>query len=121
MIRPAAVLLILFAVAACEGLAGGSQVTSAADETHPPKPAGCAIDVYRSQPPGPFIRVAQLNARLQGAGTAAATLDQLLPALKEQACAAGADAIADLSERHGTEAGSDLYIVTAQAIRFSAR
>lgn len=111
------VAFALLALPGCEGLAGGSQVTSVVESTYPPKPEDCPIVVFRSgQPGGAYDVVARLTARIEGPPPPGGDLDSVLGELKKQACEAGADAIGWLSVRR--DPNRPLALVSAVAVRF---
>lgn len=117
-------ILSLFAVAlllaGCEGLAGGSEVTSAVTAAYPPKPDDCPIVVFRSgEPGGAYQVVARLMARIEGPPAPGGDLNSVLPDLKKRACRLGADAIADFAVRRNPD--QPLALVSATAIRFAPR
>ena len=109
--------LVLLALAGCEGMAGGSKVTSVVESVYPPKPEDCQIVVFRSgQPGGAYDVVARLTARIEGPPPPGGDLDSVLGELKKQACQAGADAIGWLSVRRDPK--RPLALVSAVAVRF---
>jgi hypothetical protein len=111
--------LPLFALllSGCEGLAGGSAVTSAVDAAYPPKPDTCPIVVFRSgQPGGEYEVVARLNARVEGPEPPGGDINVVLPDLKKRACRLGADAIGWLSVQRAPK--QPLALVSAVAVRF---
>ena len=113
-------LLLLFALllAGCEGMAGGSQVTSAVTAAYSPKPDDCPIVVFRSgQPGGAYDVVARLTARIEGPPSPGGDVNVVLPELKKRACRLGADAIGWLTVQRNPQ--QPLALVSATAVRFA--
>jgi hypothetical protein len=115
--RRLAISAFALLLAACEGMAGGSTVTSVVQTVYPPKPDDCPIVVFRSGRPGGDSQVvARLTARVEGPEPPGGDLAAVLPELKKQACRAGADGIGWLSVQRS--AGSPRAVVGAMAVRF---
>lgn len=111
--------IALLALASCEGMAGGSQVTSVVDATYPPKPEDCPIVVFRSgQPGGTYQVVARLTARIEGPAPPGGDIGAVLGDLKKEACRAGADAIGWLTAQRSAQPPQAL--VSAVAVRFTS-
>ena len=115
--RTLVLVALALGVVGCEGMAGGSEVTSVVDTAYPPKPDDCPIVVFRSgQPGGEYQVVARLTARIEGPPTPSGDLYPVLPELKKRACRLGADALASFSVRRAPQ--QPLALVSAVAIRF---
>lgn len=111
--------LALLPLTGCEGLAGGSQVTSVVDAEYPPKPEDCPIVVFRSgEPGGAYTVVARLTARIEGPPPPGGDVGAVLGEMKREACRAGADAIGWLAARRSAQPPRAL--VSAVAVRFAS-
>ena len=116
--RTVPLLALALLLAGCEGLAGGSEVTSAVSAAFPPKPDDCPIVVFRSgEPGGAYQVVARLTARIEGPPAPGGDVNSVLPELKKRACRLGADAIAGLGVQRNPR--QPLALVSATAIRFA--
>jgi hypothetical protein len=93
--------------------------TTVIGEARQAKPDGCQVEVLSDTPQRKFVRIAKLMAHDEGSGFAKPSLQGLLPALKGEACHAGADAIIEVKEDRTWWAEHRAYTVTATAIAYS--
>lgn len=108
---PITFALLIALLAGCATM----DTTRLTDKVYPAKPADCPIRVYTLRPSERFEEIALLN------GQDWASLDSIIPRLKEEACALGADAIVITHSRPYTSTyGSDTHEnakMTATAIK----
>jgi len=116
MRRAAAALLL---AAAC---------SSVTNEVHPvgaalaPRPPGCPIEVLLAKPERAHRVVADIDAyvrRNKITGGLRGQLDEALPELERQGCAAGADAVVVLNQTVSNNGEFKLLYVKASAIQYT--
>jgi hypothetical protein len=116
--QPASALLLLALaslIAGCTNTLGQRESIGGARAG---KPADCPIDVYRTEPTRPYVKVARLDTHLETTYFFSPSLDDALTELKRQACLSGADALMEIRERSSGYLETRSYHVTAAGIAF---
>ena len=88
---------------------------------HDPKPANCDIEIFANgQPSQPFERIARLDVHIERTYYVKSQLNDALPELRKEGCAAGADAVIEILERSSSInlAETHIYHVIGTGIRY---
>ena len=114
----ASLLLIAFGVAGCATSMGTFRPLA---QSHSPKPAGVAIEVFESgAPTRPFERIARLDAHFEKTHFIHTTHEAGIAELQRQARLAGADAVIDVRETRSRVGETFILHLTGTGIVYTA-
>lgn len=112
-------LLGCLAVLACSGVTRNVEVVGAPLAARPPS---CPIEILAESPDRSYRVVANIDAyvrRNKATGGPRGVLEDALPELRKQGCAAGADAVVVLNQTVSQSGEFKLLYVKAVAIQYS--
>lgn len=112
---------MVFLVMASLGCATMSAHHAPLGNAYPPRPDGADVEVFGpGASPGQCVRVSRLDVHIEKTMFAGSTLEEALPALKQEARLSGADAITEIEEHTSVRAETRMYHATAVGLLCAA-